>query len=101
MTGAPILVRVGGQTWRATPDRPWTIGRAEEADVHLDNPRISRSQATLEFTPDGWVLVNHSRNGMFVGGSRVERLALQGPATVYLGSPSEGVILHLHPKRPR
>ena len=77
--------------------RVWTIGRAAEADIHLDNPRVSRDQAVLEPTPAGWVLVNHSRNGMFVGGQRVERLTISHPLTVVLGSVSSGQMVELHP----
>lgn len=93
-----IIVRYGGQTWRVTPERAWTIGRAKTADIHLDDPRISRNQATLEATPEGWFLVNQGRNGMFVGGRRVDRLAVKSPVSVTLGPPEEGVTLQLHPR---
>jgi hypothetical protein len=98
-TGVPIVLRVGGQIWRATPDRPWTIGRAAEGDVRLDDPGISRRHATLEPTPQGWILVNHGNNGVFVNGQRVERLAVQHPVTVSLGSQSAGVTMLLQPER--
>lgn len=92
-----LEVRAGGRTWHATADRAWTIGRANEADVHLENPRVSRDQAVLEPTSAGWVLVNHSRNGMFVDGRRVDRLTIGQPITVSLGSISSGEILQLCP----
>jgi FHA domain-containing protein/uncharacterized protein DUF2510 len=97
-SGVPIVLRAGGQTWRATPDRPWTIGRAAESDVRLDDPRVSRHHATLESTPDGWVLVNHGGNGMFVDGRRVERLAVGDPVTVSLGAQSGGIIVQMQPE---
>ncbi len=90
-------MRAAGRTWHADPGRAWTIGRTSEADVHLENPRVSRDQAALEPTPAGWVLVNHSRNGMFVDGRRVERLAVRHPITVSLGSVSSGELLQLYP----
>jgi hypothetical protein len=89
-----VVLQASGQTWRARPERPWTIGRATEADVRLDDPRISRRHATLEPAADGWVLVNHSANGMFVDGRRVERLAVQHHVTVSLGA-EQGVIMRL------
>jgi len=98
VTGVPLVLQAGGQTWRASPERLSTIGRATEADVRLDDPRISRHRATLEFTPQGWVLVSHGSNGMFVDGQRVERLAVQHPVTVSLGAQTEGVIMQLHPE---
>ncbi len=94
---ARLEVRAGGRTWQATADRAWTIGRANESDVHLDNPRVSRDQAVLEPTPAGWFLINRSRNGMFVDGQRVERVPVNQVVTVSLGSMSSGEILQLCP----
>lgn len=97
-TNPPRLeVRAAGRTWQATAGRAYTIGRAPEADVCLENPRVSRDQAVLEPTPAGWVLVNHSRNGMFVNGQRVERLTVQQPVTVLLGSLNSGETMQLSP----
>jgi ABC transport system ATP-binding/permease protein len=93
----PLELRAAGRTWHATAGRTWTIGRATDADVHLDNPRVSRDHALLEPTPAGWVLVNRSRNGMFVDGQRVERLTIRHPITVSLGSVSSGQMLQLYP----
>jgi ABC-type multidrug transport system ATPase subunit/pSer/pThr/pTyr-binding forkhead associated (FHA) protein len=92
-----LEVRADGRTWRATAGQTWTIGRANDADMHLDNPRVSRDHAVLEPTPAGWVLVNHSPNGMFVDGRRMERLTVHQPTTVVLGSISSGVTMQLYP----
>jgi len=99
VTASPprLELRAAGRTWQATPDRAWTIGRANEADVHLDNPRVSRDHAVLQPTPAGWILVNHSSNGMFVDGQRVDSLTIRHPVTVVLGSPSSGQALQLFP----
>jgi ABC transport system ATP-binding/permease protein len=97
-TNPPRLeLRSSGRTWQAIGSRSWTIGRANEADIHLDNPRVSRDHAVLEPTPAGWILVNHSTNGMFVNGQRVERLTIRQPITVVLGSVSSGEALELYP----
>ncbi|WP_122497537.1 FHA domain-containing protein, partial [Mycobacterium attenuatum] len=96
--GVPRLeLRAGGRVWHVTPDRVWSIGRWAEADVRLDNPRVSRDHAVLQPTAGGWVLVNHSSNGMFVEGARVERVAIVGPVTVMLGSASSGQLLQVAP----
>ncbi len=98
-TNLPRLeLRAAGRTWQATGGRAWSVGRANEADIHLDNPRVSRAHAVLEPTPAGWVLVNHSNNGMFVNGQRVERLTIRQPTTVMLGSVSSGQALELYPQ---
>src|ERR1700756_968493 len=93
----PLEVQGPGRPWQATVGRLWTIGRANEADVHLENPRVSRDHAVLEATPEGWLLVNHSNNGMFVDGRRVERLTVTEPVTVVLGSISSGETLRFVP----
>ncbi|MCV7123743.1 FHA domain-containing protein [Mycobacterium lacus] len=92
-----LELRAAGRTWHAVPGRAWTIGRSNEVDIHLENPRVSRHHAVLEPTPAGWVLVNHSSNGIFVNGQRVERLTIRQPLTVLLGSASSGEMLQLHP----
>jgi Protein of unknown function (DUF2510)/Inner membrane component of T3SS, cytoplasmic domain len=97
--GVSVVLSASGQTWRVTPERPWTIGRAAEADVRLGDPRISRHHATLEPTADGWVLVAHGANGMFVDGRRVERLAVHHQVTVSLGA-ERGVIMQLQAQLP-
>ncbi|OSC41044.1 FHA domain-containing protein [Mycobacterium decipiens] len=92
-----LELRAAGRTWHAIAGRSWSIGRASEADIRLDNPRVSRHHAVLEATPAGWVLVNQSSNGMFVDGQRVERLTVGQPTTVFLGSASSGQRVQLHP----
>ena len=46
----PLEVLGAGRRWQATAGRVWTIGRANEADIHLENPRVSRDHAVLEAT---------------------------------------------------
>jgi hypothetical protein len=53
----------------------WTrIGRAEGADVRLDDPSVSRRHALIVRTPSGGLraLDDRSLNGLFVNGKRVE-----------------------------
>jgi ABC-type multidrug transport system ATPase subunit len=98
VTAIPTLeLRAGGRTWKATGGRPWSIGRAHEADIQLQNPRVSRHHALLQPTAAGWILVNRSRNGMFVNGRRVENLTISQPITVVLGSVSSGQALDVYP----
>jgi ABC-type multidrug transport system ATPase subunit len=92
-----LELRAGGRTWQATGGRSWSIGRAYEADIQLENPRVSRDHAVLQPTPAGWVLVNRSSNGMFVNGQRVESLTISQPITVVLGSVSSGQALEVCP----
>jgi ABC transport system ATP-binding/permease protein len=98
VTTTPRLeLRAAGKTWQATGGRTYTLGRANEADIRLENPRVSRHHAVLQPTPAGWVLQNHSSNGMFVNGQRVESLTITQPVTVVLGSASSGEALQVSP----
>jgi ABC-type multidrug transport system ATPase subunit len=97
----PLELRAGGHTWQASVGRTWTIGRAYEADIRLEDPRVSRQHAVLQATPAGWVLVNHSSTGMFVNGKRVDSVTIASrPVTVLLGSPSSGEALQIRPINP-
>ncbi len=103
VTGNPpvLELRAAGRTWQASVGRTWTIGRANEADIRLEDPHVSREHAVLQATPAGWVLVNHSSNGMFVNGQRVDSVTiLSRPVTVLLGSASSGEALQIRPINP-
>ncbi|WP_044507440.1 FHA domain-containing protein, partial [Mycobacterium simiae] len=98
VTTIPRLeLRAQGRTWQTTGGRSWNIGRAYESDIQLENPRVSRQHAVLQPTPAGWVLINRSRNGMFIDGRRVESLTIDRPVTVVLGSASSGEPLEVYP----
>ncbi|WP_162141821.1 FHA domain-containing protein [Halorubrum ezzemoulense] len=44
-----------------------SIGRGDQADVTIDGPStVSRTHATVEYTTDGWVLIDQSSNGSFI-----------------------------------
>jgi ABC transport system ATP-binding/permease protein len=93
-----LELRAGGRTWQADAGRTWTVGRANEADIRLENPRVSRQHAVLQVTPVGWILLNHSTNGMFMDGQRVDSVTITSrPVTVLLGSASSGEALEIRP----
>ena len=43
-----------------------TTGKSEQADVCLDSPYISREHFILTRNPDGWVIEDRSRNGVYL-----------------------------------
>ena len=46
-----------------------TIGRGEEADIHIDDELVSRRHATIKFLPLGKMEIRDlSKNGTFVNG---------------------------------
>jgi pSer/pThr/pTyr-binding forkhead associated (FHA) protein len=77
--GEPFVVyRDGAGAQRVVPlpdtGRELTIGRDQEADVHLDwDPHVSGLHAELRRTAGRWIVVDDglSRNGTFVNGERV------------------------------
>jgi len=72
-----------------------TIGRDDAADIQVAHPMVSRLHAVVESTSDGWLLTNHSRNGVFLDGRRVHRLPIAAPTEVRLGESDIGVALKL------
>ncbi|HEY6425486.1 MAG TPA: FHA domain-containing protein [Pseudonocardiaceae bacterium] len=92
---AALELRMAGRRWVVTPDGSATIGRDDDADIQIVDPRISRRHAVVESTSDGWVLTDHSRNGVFLGAQRVRRLLISAPMEVLLGEPDNGIVLTL------
>jgi len=61
--------------------KPLTLGRGAESDIHLPAPSVSRRHAVLYPAQPEWTLVDlNSTNGTFVNGTRVK-----GPTTMRAG----------------
>ncbi|MEV0846580.1 FHA domain-containing protein [Streptomyces sp. NPDC049954] len=95
--GVPELVlEVNGRTWSLDPSRSYTVGRDPQADVALDDARVSWRHATVGWDGRGWVIEDHgSTNGTFVQGQRVQRTELGPGAAVRLGNAADGPRLGL------
>ncbi len=80
---ARLVMLAGPQAGRRfSIDGVAVIGRAEPADIVLDEPRVSRLHARIEVHPDGARLEDlASRNGTFVN-----EMPVRGPVTVHFGS---------------
>jgi serine/threonine-protein kinase len=59
-----------------------TIGRAENGDIPLTDPYVSRLHAELTRSEGTWSLVSRGRNGVFIDGKNVERHPLR-PGTMF------------------
>jgi predicted component of type VI protein secretion system len=62
------------------------VGRNPEADVHLDNPGISRDHLKIERTPGGFLAEDlNSANGTFVNDRPIKRQYLQHEDVIRIG----------------
>jgi ABC-type multidrug transport system ATPase subunit/pSer/pThr/pTyr-binding forkhead associated (FHA) protein len=92
-----LELRLGEQRWVVSPGESATIGRDPAAAVRVTGGPISRRHATVEHTQEGWVLTDHSRNGVFVEGRRTPRVLITDSTAVALGRRVDGVVLTLTP----
>jgi ABC transport system ATP-binding/permease protein len=90
---AALEVWVGERQWVVPSGASVTIGRDDAAEIRIADPIVSRRHAVVESTSNGWVLTDHSRNGVFLDGQRVRQLMIAAPLEVRLGEPTSGVIL--------
>jgi len=66
--------------------KPTIIGRAPEADVHLDSPDVSRKHASLRQMGEKFVLEDlGSVNGTFVNEQRIHSMVLQDGDLIGIG----------------
>jgi ABC-type multidrug transport system ATPase subunit len=100
VTPGALELRVGSGRWLLAPGRSIVIGRDAGAEVRIADMAVSRLHAVLECTSAGWVLTDHSRNGVFLDGRRVNRITVDAPTTVWLGRPAIGVEVELAPVGP-
>jgi len=64
------------------------IGRAMECDVLFDGSQanVSRHHASLTRGPLGYVLADHSSNGTWVNGQRIQKAVLESGDVIRLGA---------------
>lgn len=79
--GAPVSTTI-------TPDRTWTVGRAPESDIVVDDTRVSRHHLVVESAGPAWLIRDVSSNGSWAAGVRI------GPGGVEIPDSGE-VRLHL------
>ena len=96
-----LLVHVGPAT-TPLPRGEWVIGRAPEADVYIDDDRVSRRHAVCRYGPEGWEITDGgSLNGIWLAGRQLQRIRVPpGGVTVLVGG-KDGVPVRLVPDRTR
>lgn len=73
----------------AVPDDGITIGREVGNDIVIPSNEVSRKHAAIVPMPDGYHLTDHSTNGLFVNGVRVEQTQVLGRGDVLKLGPEE------------
>jgi ABC transport system ATP-binding/permease protein len=95
----PLEVRLGEQRWVVPAGKPLTIGRDDSSSIPVDHAHVSRHHATVDATAEGWLLVDHSRNGVFLDGRRMPQVLITTATALALGHPVDGIVLTLAPVR--
>jgi putative serine protease PepD len=84
-----VEVVADGRRYVFPPGSTVVIGRGEQADVRLSEPMVGRAHARLVMEAGHWTLADDSsRNGTWLDGERIARLAVEAPVTVRLGGPA-------------
>jgi hypothetical protein len=75
-----------------TTDRTWTVGRAPDCDIVVDDGRVSRRHLIVESAGPAWVIRDVSANGSWVGGGRIDPSGVvipdAGDVRLRLGDPA-------------
>jgi ABC transport system ATP-binding/permease protein len=76
----------------------YRIGRDPNADIPLDDSRVSWSHAVLRVDGGNWVLEDRgSTNGTWIGTERQGRVEIRAVTVVRLGDAEEGPLVRLEP----
>ncbi|HZZ29969.1 MAG TPA: FHA domain-containing protein [Pirellulales bacterium] len=86
------------RSWQFTDQPLISIGRADDRDVQISDPYVSRDHAQLQHSDGGWKLVSLGRHGVIVQGQSITEVPIQGETTFRLGS--DGPTLRFNPAPP-
>jgi len=82
------------QIWKFDSRSLIRIGRAEENDVVLADPSVSRFHAELRFRSHFWELINLGKNGTLMAGKKTSQGPIQDRTLFRLGAA--GPLLQFH-----
>ncbi|HEY8176283.1 MAG TPA: FHA domain-containing protein [Gemmatimonadaceae bacterium] len=80
-TGGRLVSLVDGKEYQI-PSEGITFGREAGSDVVVAQPEVSRKHASIAPAENGYVLTDHSTNGIWVNGTRVQGSQLLARADV-------------------
>jgi hypothetical protein len=81
---------MGEQRWVLPSGASATIGRDDASDIQIVDPAVSRRHAIMEWSSDGWILIDLQSERTFLGGRRVDRVVIATRVVVRLGGPTAG-----------
>jgi ABC transport system ATP-binding/permease protein len=97
--GDVLRVSTATGEWTLDPDRAHVVGRAREADIVIQDNRVSRRHLVLEPSAYGWDVRDTSANGLWRDGRRVPGADIRdGAVRLRLGA-ADGPELILRPRR--
>ena len=80
-----LQVQIYGEREPRVFDRSFTIGRAAENDVVVEDSLVSTRHVTVTLDADGWRIRDlETTNGTFLDGNRVALIPLRGPTEIRL-----------------
>ena len=89
------LLEIDGRQVRLW-ELPFTIGRASDCSLTIDEPHLSRRHCSIEVSPDGFYIVSHSQtNPTCVNGAAVESAGLEDGDSIELGGRRLGFASYL------
>src|SRR6266446_6504758 len=103
MTEVVLKFIAGRQQGREIPvknEQELVIGRAEDADLRIDEETVSRKHATLFVKNDEIVLCDCSKNGTYVNGRPILSVSLKNGDQVHIGRAILKIITHQPPPIP-
>jgi ABC transport system ATP-binding/permease protein len=92
--GPALRVRTPDSERSLAAGRSYFIGRDPQADIVVNDSRVSWRHAVLRLDGSSWLLEDvGSTNGTFQGSNRVQRLSISSTCAVRLGHPNDGPAL--------
>jgi ABC transport system ATP-binding/permease protein len=89
--GSALVVRTPDAERSLAAGRSYYIGRDPQADIVVNDSRVSWRHAVLRQEGSAWLLEDTgSTNGTFQGRDRVQRVPISGSCEVRLGHPDDG-----------
>jgi ABC-type multidrug transport system ATPase subunit/pSer/pThr/pTyr-binding forkhead associated (FHA) protein len=97
----PLHVKTRRSDLTLDPSTEYRIGRDPNADIPLDDSRVSWNHAVLRVEGSTWVLEDRgSTNGTWIGSERQGRVEIRSVTVVRLGDAEEGPLVRLEPGQP-